>query len=50
MKNLIFGSKENLSLEEKYVEALALIAGVLAVLFLPTSFYHSNLADYRMWF
>ena len=40
MKNLIFGSKENLSLEEKYVEALALIAGV----------YHSNLADYRMWF
>ena len=38
MKNLIFGSKENLSLEEKYVEALALIAGVLAVLFLPTSY------------
>ena len=38
MKNLIFGGKENLSLEEKYVEALALIAGVLAVLFLPTSY------------
>lgn len=38
MKNLIFGGKENLSLEEKYVEELALIAGVLAVLFLPTSY------------
>lgn len=38
MKNLIFGNKENLSLAEKYVEALALLAGVLAVLFLPTSY------------
>lgn len=38
MKNLIFGGKENLSLVEKYVAALTLLVGVLAVLFLPTSY------------
>lgn len=38
MKNLIFGSKESLSLIGKYAEVLALFAAVLAILFLPTSY------------